>query len=33
MSIPTLVVFKDGQVVGKSIGVKPKQAIMSMLGA
>lgn len=33
MSIPTLVVVKDGQVVGKSIGVKPKQAIMSMLGA
>lgn len=33
MSIPTLVLFKDGQMVGKSIGVKPKQAIMSMIGA
>ncbi len=33
MSIPTLVLFKDGQLVGKSIGVKPKQAIMSMIGA
>ena len=33
MSIPTLVLFKDGQLVGKSVGVKPKQAIMSMIGA
>ncbi|SHO47626.1 thioredoxin [Anaerocolumna xylanovorans] len=31
MSIPTLVVMKDGKVVQTSVGVKPKQAILSML--
>lgn len=31
MSIPTLVVMKDGQVIETSVGVKPKQAILSML--
>ncbi|MGN6712723.1 thioredoxin [Anaerocolumna jejuensis DSM 15929] len=31
MSIPTLVVMKDGKVVETSVGVKPKQAILSML--
>lgn len=31
MSIPTLVVVKDGKVAAQSVGVKPKQAILSML--
>ena len=31
MSIPTLVVIKDGKVAGSSIGVKPKKAIMSLI--
>ncbi|MCR5791641.1 MAG: thioredoxin [Lachnospiraceae bacterium] len=31
MSIPTLVVMKDGKVVNQSIGVQPKEAILSML--
>ena len=31
MSIPTLIVFKDGQVVTQSMGVKPKTAILAML--
>ena len=31
MSIPTLVVMKDGEVVGKSVGVKSKEAILHML--
>ncbi|MHB8131577.1 MAG: thioredoxin [Mobilitalea sp.] len=31
MSIPTLLVFKDGEVVGKSIGAKPKAAIIEMV--
>lgn len=31
MSIPTLVVMKEGKVVQTSVGVKPKQAILSML--
>ncbi len=31
MSIPTLLVFKDGKVVNKAVGVKPKQAIIQML--
>ncbi len=31
MSIPTLVVFKDGQQVNKSVGVKSKAAILDML--
>lgn len=31
MSIPTLLVFKDGQVVNQSLGAKPKNAILSML--
>lgn len=33
MSIPTLVLFKDGQAVNKSVGVRPKQSILSMLEA
>lgn len=32
MSIPTLIVFKEGKVVSKEVGLKPKQAILNMLG-
>jgi len=31
MSIPTLIVFKNGQAVRQSAGVRPKDAILSML--
>lgn len=31
MSIPTLVVIKDGKVVNQSVGVRPKSAILEML--
>ena len=31
MSIPTLVAMKDGEVVGQSVGVKSKEAILHML--
>ncbi len=31
-SIPTLILFKDGQPVNKSIGVVPKSSIEQMLG-
>lgn len=31
MSIPTLVVMKDGEVVGQSVGVKSKETILHML--
>lgn len=31
MSIPTLVVLKDGQVVNQAVGVRPKDAILSLL--
>jgi len=31
MSIPTLVVMKNGKVVNQSIGAKPKNAILAML--
>ena len=30
MSIPTFTVFKDGQVVKKDLGAKPKSAVLSM---
>ena len=30
MSIPTLVVMKDGKVTNQSVGAKPKQAILDM---
>jgi len=33
MSIPTLVVMKNGQVMKKSLGVQPKNSVMSMLKA
>ena len=32
MSIPTLVVMKDGQPVDTRVGVQPKAAILAMLG-
>ena len=31
MSIPTLVVMKNGQIVNRSVGAKPKEAIMDLL--
>ena len=31
MSIPTLLVFKDGELKTQSLGAKPKAAILSML--
>jgi len=31
MSIPTLVLFKDGKVVKQSVGVRPKSEILKML--
>lgn len=31
MSIPTLLVLKEGQVVNQSVGAKPKSQILSML--
>ena len=30
MSIPTLVVMKDGQVMNKAVGARPKAAILAM---
>lgn len=33
MSIPTLVLMKDGKVVNQSVGVKPKASILNMLDA
>ena len=32
MSIPTLMVFKDGAVAEKAVGARPKAAILKMLG-
>lgn len=31
MSIPTLIVFKNGEVVNQSVGVVPKQAILNLV--
>lgn len=31
MSIPTLILFRDGKAVGTSIGVRPKSEILAML--
>ena len=31
MSIPTLIVMKDGKVVAQATGARPKQAILAML--
>lgn len=33
MTIPTLLVFKDGQLVNTSVGVQPKATILKMLEA
>jgi thioredoxin 1 len=30
-SIPTLAVFKNGNIVGKAIGVRPKSAVLDLL--
>lgn len=32
MSIPTLMVFKEGQVVGKTVGVQPEKELLKLLG-
>ena len=31
MSVPTLVVIKDGQIVNKSMGARPKSQVLAML--
>lgn len=31
MSIPTLVVIKDGKIINQSMGAKPKEAILELL--
>ena len=31
MSIPTLIVFKDGKEVSRVLGVQPKQALVQMI--
>ena len=31
MSIPTLIIIKDGKIVNQSMGAKPKNAILAML--
>ena len=31
MSIPTLLVFRDGKITGSSVGVRPKDAILRMV--
>ena len=31
MSIPTLILFKNGEPVAQTVGVQPKEAILSML--
>lgn len=33
MSIPTLMVIKDGQIVAKKVGVRPRNDILKMLNA
>ena len=32
MSIPTLIVFKNGEAAARSVGVQSKQSILNMLG-
>ena len=31
MSIPTLIVFKDGQITNQTMGLQPKESIMALL--
>lgn len=31
-SIPTVLVFRDGKLAGKSVGLRPKEALLSLLG-
>lgn len=31
MSIPTLIVIKDGKIINQSMGAKPKEAILALL--
>lgn len=32
MSVPTLIVFENGQVKNQTVGVQPKQAVRALLG-
>lgn len=32
MSIPTLLVFKDGKLVNRSVGARPKSGVLALLG-
>ena len=31
MSLPTLMVFKDGEIAAQTVGVQPKQAVLDLL--
>ena len=31
-SVPTLIVFKDGQIVNQTVGAQPKQNLLALLG-
>lgn len=32
MTIPTLLIIKDGEIVNRSVGAKPKKAILDLIG-
>ena len=32
MSIPTLLVFRDGKLVNQSVGARPKSGVLALLG-
>ena len=32
MSIPTVIVFKNGEAVARAVGVRPKEALLALLG-
>lgn len=32
MSVPTLIVFENGQVKNQTVGLQPKQSVLSLLG-
>ena len=32
MSIPTLLVFKDGKLINQSVGARPKSGVLALLG-